>query len=116
MTLFSSGMERQMPLLLRRKGRMHGIREDMIVKEKEVRLRQGDKILFYINVLTEAMSPSGFFLEERLSRVIGLHRRNPVKKMVEKIYPDLMAFRGSEKFEDDVCITGMEFAWRSDYV
>lgn len=94
--------------LLRSKGRILGIMDDIVVEEKEVELNHGDKILFYTDGLTEATSPSGFVFEERLPRIIGLHRRKPIKKMVEEIYSDLIAFRGSEKFEDDVCIIGME--------
>ena len=48
-----------------------------------MQLQKGDKIFFYTGGLTE---------------------------FIHKIYDDLVKYKGSEKFEDDVCIVGIEIS------
>ena len=64
------------------------------------------KILFYTDGLTEARSQnmeSGFF-EERMYKILPRLADRNCRDFIHSLYKELVIFRGSENFEDDVCL------------
>lgn len=105
------------PLLLRQgqvtplesRGKMLGVHEDLQFEECQIALVPGDKILFFTDGLTEAVKHgSEESFEEQLSLSLIRCSELSIKDFVQSVYQDLKDFRGAPRFEDDVCIIGME--------
>ncbi len=93
---------------LKSEGRLLGVLNDISFEEKEIQLKKGDKILFYTDGLIEAVNEQGIEFEERLIKLLREKFNNHIDSLVETVYKELQIFHGSDRFEDDVCILGME--------
>lgn len=81
-------------------------------------LSQGEKLLFYTDGLTEAVSQEEKFdkpegnLEDfervRLPRILSEISAVRPREAVTKLISDLTSFRGSSDFDDDVCVVMLE--------
>jgi len=74
-------------------------------------LKKGSKLILYTDGFTETVNfnylnnlRGNDFEEERLLTSFRTHFNRPAEFFLEGIYQDLVAFRGSDDFEDDVCI------------
>jgi sigma-B regulation protein RsbU (phosphoserine phosphatase) len=72
---------------------------------EDVALAPGDVVTFYTDGLTECRSPDGgFFDEDRLVDIVRTHRREPARRIVERLGDAVTAFRGGGLLDDDVSI------------
>ncbi len=76
-----------------------------------ITLEKGDKILFYTDGLTEALSKSehNVYFEEMLVNelLVKYSHQSPVD-YITSIYKELVNFHGTELFNDDVCMICMD--------
>lgn len=73
-------------------------------------LSEGDKILFYTDGLVEAVNrhnPAGDYETLRFRERIDEIRHLPPGPLLKGLYEDLIRFRGSDDFDDDICIVCM---------
>jgi len=104
------------PLLVRREGRTARLTEGGIVlglfpentyKQGEVRLRAGDRLLYFTDGVTEAANDDGeLFGEERLLRLLVEHRRQSASELRETILGAVADFSGGS-FQDDVTLVAL---------
>jgi sigma-B regulation protein RsbU (phosphoserine phosphatase) len=105
------------PLLARRDGRTAQLSEGGIVlglfpenhyDQGEVRLRQGDRLLFFTDGVTEAANSAGeFFGEERLLRLLVEHRNQTASELLKTILGAVTDFSGGS-FQDDVTLVTLQ--------
>jgi serine phosphatase RsbU (regulator of sigma subunit) len=72
----------------------------------ELRLDAGDRIILYTDGLVEARclsDTSKFFLDD-IASVFLKHRRLSARQFLEDVFNDLVRFRGSDRFDDDICV------------
>ena len=104
------------PLLVRRDGRMARLSEGGIVlglfpergyEQGEMKLRAGDRLLFFTDGVTEAANGAGeLFGEERLLRLLLDHRRQSASELLETILGAVADFCGGS-FQDDVTLVAL---------
>ncbi len=76
-----------------------------------IRFEIGDKILFYTDGLTEAVSRYDnniYFEDDLITKFIQKYDSNPPKEFIRNIYKELVMFHGSDLFDDDVCMICMD--------
>ncbi|HCL56658.1 MAG TPA: hypothetical protein DHW82_06575 [Spirochaetia bacterium] len=93
---------------LKSKGFMLGMRPNITFQESSVELQSGDKVLFYTDGLTEAMNQEGQEFSEIINDYLLEYKDLPIEDFVNNIYGKLIEYTGTENFEDDVCMVGME--------
>ncbi|MBI1864564.1 MAG: SpoIIE family protein phosphatase, partial [Nitrospirae bacterium] len=86
------------------------INEEMTpLKETEVALRAGDRIVFYTDGLTEVHNETAeLYGEERLLRSISRHRLSTLERMIDGILEESERFRGSAPAADDAAVVAVE--------
>jgi phosphoserine phosphatase RsbU/P len=104
------------PLLTRRDGHTARLTEGGIVlglfpersyEQGAVRLRAGDRLLFFTDGVTEAANASGeLFGEERLLRLLVEHRRRSASELLETILSAVADFSGGS-FQDDMTLVAL---------
>jgi len=104
------------PLLARRDGRTARLAEGGIVlglfpertyEQGEVRLRAGDRLLYFTDGVTEAANDAGeLFGEDRLLRLLVEHRRQSASELCETILGAVADFSGGN-FQDDVTLMAL---------
>src|SRR5215475_9245463 len=104
------------PLLARRDGRTARLMEGGIVlglfpescyERGEVRLRAGDRLLFFTDGVTEAANEAGdIFGEERLLQLLVEHRKQSASELRETILNAVADFCGGS-FQDDVTLMAL---------
>ncbi len=80
-------------------------------ENNEIYLSKNDRLLFYTDGLTEARTMNQdeeMFGTNRLEKEIQSHKNESPQSFVSGLYQSLVEFRGSENFEDDVCIICMD--------
>jgi serine phosphatase RsbU (regulator of sigma subunit) len=79
---------------------------DNHIKEVEVQLESGDRIVTYTDGVNEAMNNnSEEFGDERFYELVKSHARKPSKDFVEAIVRELDKHRGDAEQSDDITIT-----------
>ncbi|MBO0858398.1 MAG: SpoIIE family protein phosphatase [Chloracidobacterium sp.] len=104
------------PLLARRDGLTARLSEGGIVlglfpergyEQGEVKLRAGDRLLFFTDGVTEAANDAGeLFGEERLLRLLLDHRRQSASELLKTILGAVSDFSGGS-FQDDVTLVAL---------
>jgi phosphoserine phosphatase RsbU/P len=104
------------PLLARRDGRTARLSEGGLVLglftencygQSEVRLRDGDRLIFFTDGVTEAVNGAGeLFGEERLTRLLVEHRRQTASELIKTILTAVTDFSGGG-FQDDVTLVAL---------
>ncbi len=90
-------------------GPMLGVMNDIIITNETVDFSTGDKLIIYTDGLSEASNSDGAAFENlELNRVLNENSGMNIVEYINSIYSQLIKFRGSEKFDDDVCILGIE--------
>lgn len=90
-------------------GPMLGVIKEIEIESGTIDLISGDKIIIYTDGLSEAENSEGEPFE--VKALTSAFRKNidlNIKDFVNAIYKNLTEYRGSEKFDDDVCILGIE--------
>jgi len=99
----------EQPFRLDSSGPLLGVIKDIHIDSRTAELRQGDKLILFTDGLTETENIDGVPFEESLFPEILIENANMnIENYVNSIYSALIEFRGSEKFDDDVCIIGIE--------
>lgn len=82
---------------------------DDFLEEKELDLSPGDKVIFYTDGVTDAMSPTGDMLEmDGLLEIINNHRNKKPREMVYGILDDLEVFMKDQEQHDDITLTVLQ--------
>lgn len=90
-------------------GPMLGVMKDIEIFNKTIDIVPGNRILLFTDGLTETENSDGEPFEEKVLADIMINNSGiNLKEYVDNIYDKLIEFRGSEKFDDDVCIIGIE--------
>ncbi|TCO69694.1 PP2C family protein-serine/threonine phosphatase [Marinisporobacter balticus] len=85
-----------------------GMFENINFKSHTLSLQQGDKLIFYTDGLTEAIDHPQTLFKEDLHNIVIKHAHKSIQSLICHVYDDIINFKESKKFEDDVCILGME--------
>jgi len=93
---------------LQSQGKILGVMEDLEFEEKEIQLFSKDKILFYTDGLTEALSPEGKEFEAILEEIILRIAFLPISNIISLLYQELIHFKKNIDFDDDICLVGLE--------
>jgi sigma-B regulation protein RsbU (phosphoserine phosphatase) len=93
---------------LRAKGALLGVNRGQIFQEKGISLMPRDKIIFYTDGLIEAENTDRVQFAETLVTDLRRHGNLPIRDFVNRLYDNLIDFVGEKKFDDDVCILGIE--------
>jgi sigma-B regulation protein RsbU (phosphoserine phosphatase) len=81
-----------------------GLFPESLYEQGEVRLRAGDRLLFFTDGVTEAANDAGeLFGEERLLRLLVEHRHQSASELRETILAAVTDFIGGS-FQDDVTL------------
>jgi sigma-B regulation protein RsbU (phosphoserine phosphatase) len=76
-------------------------------EQGEVRLREGDRLLYFTDGVTEAANDAGeLFGEERLLRLLVENRRKTASELRETILAAVADFSGGS-FQDDVTLMAL---------
>ncbi|PKL35823.1 MAG: hypothetical protein CVV44_20095 [Spirochaetae bacterium HGW-Spirochaetae-1] len=94
------------PLISR--GKLLGSFRNLSFEEKTIDLKDGDKLLFFTDGLTEAENEDGIFFEDKLKEILPVIVGLPISDFIRNIYEEVILFRGDMHFNDDICIIGME--------
>ena len=88
-------------------GIMNDIKDE--IKEREIQVNKGDKILLYTDGAIDARkSGQEFFSQIRLMNAFSLHAHLPIADVVERVYQEIRAFSSDTNFEDDITLVGIE--------
>jgi serine phosphatase RsbU (regulator of sigma subunit) len=88
---------------------MPGVMKDIEIHTRTIEIVPGNRILLFTDELTETVNSDGEPFEEKaLADIMTNNPEINLKEYVYNIYDQLIDFRGSEKFDDDVCIPGIE--------
>jgi serine phosphatase RsbU (regulator of sigma subunit) len=90
-------------------GPLLGVMKEITIEDKNTGFTAGDKIILYTDGLTETENIDGISFEEKgLNEILSGNAEMNIKDFVNTIYAELINFRGSDHFDDDVCIAGIE--------
>lgn len=82
-------------------------REDTVV---ELKLNHGDRIFLFSDGITEAANDiEVMYSTDRLVDILRKSRELPIDESLRKLIKNLQDFTGSNKFDDDVSIIGLQF-------
>ncbi|MBN1497141.1 MAG: SpoIIE family protein phosphatase [Spirochaetes bacterium] len=90
------------------KGALLGVYRGQIFQERSIRLMSGDKMIFFTDGLIEAENRDGVQFAETMVTDLRQYGAIPIRELVNTLYDNLIDFVGEKKFEDDVCILGIE--------
>lgn len=95
--------------LLKGHGLALGVFPNIAVEEKEVKLADGDIVVFYTDGITEAPnSEEEMFGVERITKLLTKYQDQPASIIAEKIKSGLAEFVGSERQFDDLTLIIMK--------
>lgn len=110
MTLRYSRAAHSFPLLIR-KGKILPLKADGFIlgaderprfKEKRIKLTDDDLILFFTDGLTETMNMGSEYFDNVINAAIHRHSSCRIDEFIINIYHELLSFKGSGSFEDDI--------------
>ncbi len=95
--------------LLEAKGLLLGKFRSPSFEKKEVRLRGGDKVIFYTDGIIEATNKQGkSFGLKRLAEIILKNNSLGGTRLINKVFREVSRFRGREPQHDDLTMVVME--------
>jgi len=95
-------------IVLASRGSFIGPIQDIRFESKRIGLQPGDRILLFTDGLTEASDKSGHLFENILCKEVLRSLQKEGAPFLNQLYHELVSFRGSEIFEDDMCLIGIE--------
>lgn len=93
---------------LKSRGGFMGRMQNSEFETKAVSLRSGDRILLYTDGLMEARNGAGQAFESHLHDAVFPMICGTDRPLLDTIYTSLVSFRGNDRFDDDVCMIGIE--------
>lgn len=94
--------------MVKSRGNLLGSFKNLTFEERDLLLEKGDKILFYTDGLTEARNRDGKEFEEVLYTLLRKSGKQAIGRIIQFLYKKLTEFKGDSKFEDDICMVGLE--------
>ncbi len=82
-----------------------------ILENTRVTLAPGSRLLLYTDGITEAQNeqnPSEFYETGGLEHALMKYRSLPCSNFLQSVYESLIEYRGSDNFDDDVCLICIE--------
>jgi PAS domain S-box-containing protein len=96
-------------ICLEAKSPMLGLFEESSFVQASIRLKPGDKVIFYTDALSEAMRPDGEMLGvEGLAAFLAARSEMDIEALVEQTYLYGQTFSGQTQYEDDFSMVGIE--------
>jgi sigma-B regulation protein RsbU (phosphoserine phosphatase) len=75
----------------------------------EIALSEIDRMILFTDGVLEAENQGGEpFFENRLMEIIGLKSAEPMENLLDGILSSVLAFSEGQRFDDDVCLLGMQ--------
>ncbi|HET6452066.1 MAG TPA: SpoIIE family protein phosphatase [Spirochaetia bacterium] len=94
---------------LRLEGYAVGLFPSADIASEELELTSGDRLFLYSDGLMDCANPAGLsFGAKRLEEAIRAGRTSPLSELVKNLRQALIAWRGSEVFNDDVSLLAVE--------
>lgn len=93
---------------LKSKGHVLAMFSTIEIEEREIDLMSGDKILLYTDGLTESVNREKVMYEYKLETILLENQDKDIAAIIDSTYAGLIDFIGSDDFEDDICIIGVE--------
>lgn len=91
-------------------GPMVGVMEDIQYSSAKVSIHSGDMVLLYTDGVTEAMNESKELYDEtRLKAVLLQQKRTNTNTLLQKIYEDILAYRGNAEQSDDITMLCFQY-------
>jgi len=90
------------------RGNLLGSFQNLTFEERDIHLNKGDKILFYTDGLTEARNREEKEFEEILHTLLAESGHQSISRIIQFLYRNLTDFKGDSKFQDDICMVGLE--------
>ncbi len=103
-----AGVVEPLPLAEAASGPALGVFEDATYDTSQCTLAVEDFLVLFTDGLVEVEGPTGEYGEERLMEAVRAHLHLEPALLFEALMADIRGFSGSEDFEDDVCLVGME--------
>jgi sigma-B regulation protein RsbU (phosphoserine phosphatase) len=92
-----------------RKGPALGLFKEASFPTCQHKMEAGDVIMLFTDGMIEAGgNDHEIFSREHLAAAMHKHAGLPTKKMLSKVLSEIRTFSGRNKFDDDVCLVGME--------
>jgi phosphoserine phosphatase RsbU/P len=92
-----------------KRGPALGLFKEAVFPTFQCRMEPGDLVMFFTDGLIEAEgNDRKIFSYEQLTAAIHRHVGLPPKKMLAEMLSEIRKFSGQDKFDDDVCVVGME--------
>lgn len=99
--------------LLDTEGLFLGMFEEPRYEEKELQLREGDKLIFYTDGITQAADDEGEpYRNKRLYEFLTAHSDEAIEDIADQLYDDLQRHRGDAGLADDATLLGLEVTKR----
>ncbi|WP_099189888.1 SpoIIE family protein phosphatase [Tepidibacter mesophilus] len=90
------------------KGMMLGVFDRLEFESHKIKLRQGDKVLFYTDGLMETKNNCGREFNDRVFEIINSGLGRNINEIIDDINEELVLFKENQEYEDDICILGMQ--------
>jgi sigma-B regulation protein RsbU (phosphoserine phosphatase) len=95
--------------LLKPEGFAVGLFAGSEVAEEELILQKGDRLILYSDGLVDCTNATGArFTESRLMDLVKAGRHLPLTELVESLRQQVVTWRGSSPFSDDVSLLALE--------
>jgi len=95
--------------MVRNEGFAVGLFPDAAVTEERIPFRRQDRLILCSDGMVDCASGDGtFFSLSRVVEVLARERRSTLKAVADALERDLVAWRGSERFDDDVTAVLLE--------
>ncbi|MEJ8552723.1 SpoIIE family protein phosphatase [Tepidibacter sp. Z1-5] len=89
-------------------GMMLGVFDKLEFKSHKIKLKEGDKILFYTDGLMETKNNLGCEFNNRVFEIINSRLDKNINEIIDNINEELILFKEDQEYEDDICILGMQ--------
>ena len=80
----------------------------------EIELSEIDRMVLFTDGVLEAENQKGEpFFENRLMEIVSTKAGDPLDSMLDGVLSSVLAFSEGQRFDDDVCLLGIEVSRRS---
>ena len=89
-----------------------GLLEGAAYETSEVRLSPGDLVMLFTDGLYEVHDPDGeLYSQALLVADVQRRARLPAPQLFDELLAEIRRFSRKDRFDDDVCLVGMEYVW-----
>ncbi|MCT4507463.1 MAG: PP2C family protein-serine/threonine phosphatase [Tepidibacter sp.] len=89
-------------------GMMLGVFDGLKFKSHKIKLKEGDKILFYTDGLVEAKNNSGCEFNDKAYEIVNSRLDKNINEIIDDVNEELILFKENQEYEDDICMLGMQ--------